>query len=105
VNDLPADAFTLAEPALLQVVQKDGSIPVEYWGGPIRTLKPLRVYRDRANVAVVTEENDQTERGVYFYVAISSYLPHDGPGRKFAWNEKTKQLEYVFTKPAKREGQ
>ncbi len=95
---MPSEAFTVSEAALHEVKQADGSIPERYWGAPIRSLRPLRVYVHRVNIAVVTEQRDHEERGVYFYVPISSYVPVDGPGRKFRWNTKAEHLEYVFTK-------
>src|ERR1041385_4207849 len=98
IGYLPPHAFTVPESSLHEVTREDGSIPERYWGAPVRSLKPLRVYRDRVNVAVVTEERGHQERGVYFYVPVSSYAPVDGPGRKFSWNEKTEQLQYEFTK-------
>ncbi len=98
INYLPDDAFTVSEATLHEVSQDDGFIPEKYWGVPIRSLKPLRVYEDRVNIAVVTEQHQHEERGVYFYRSISSYAPKDAPGRKFRWNAKTEQLEYVFTK-------
>jgi hypothetical protein len=98
ISYLPAGAFTVSETKLHEVVQADGSIPEQYWGAPIRSLKPLGVYEDRVNIAVVTEQRGHEERGVYFYRPISSYAPMDAPGRKFRWNAKTEQLEYVFTK-------
>ena len=64
----------------------------------IRALKPLGVYRDRVNVAVITRTNAHVERGVYFYTWFSSYYPMDEPGRKFRWNKKASHLDYVFTK-------
>lgn len=94
---LPSDAFTVPESSLHKVKQDDGSIP-RYWGEPIRSLKPLRVYDDHVNFAVVTEERPNEEHGVYFYVPSSSYAPVNGPGRKFSWDEKTEQLHYVFKK-------
>ena len=98
VRHLPVGAFTVPEETLHEVRQDDGSIPKQYWDVPLRALKPLRVYDDRVNIAVVTDQRGNEERGVYFYRSISSYLPVDAPGRKFRWNAKTGQLEYVFTK-------
>ena len=98
VGYLPTDAFTVPEDTLHEVKQADGSIPQQYWGAPLRALKPLRVYDDRVNFAVVTAQHGDKERGVYFYRSVSSYAPVDAPGRKFKWNKKTEQLEYVFTK-------
>jgi hypothetical protein len=98
ISYLPPNAFTVSEESLHRVKRDDGSVPEQYWGAPLRTLKPLRVYDDRVNIAVVTEQRAHEERGVYFYRSISSYAPVDGPGRRFRWNAKTEQLEYVFTK-------
>ncbi|NOS71424.1 MAG: hypothetical protein HOP33_16000 [Verrucomicrobia bacterium] len=93
VGDLPPAAFTVPETVLHEVTLDDGSIPERYWGEPIRVLHPLRVYRDRVNIAVVTKLAVQEERGVYFYVPTSSYFPGDAPGRKFRWNKKTGFLQ------------
>ena len=94
---LPPDAFNVSEGSLYEVTT-DGFIPEDYWGVPIRALKPLGVYRDRFNVAVITRTNAHVERGVYFCTLLSSYHPMDEPGRKFRWNKKAGHLDYVFTK-------
>lgn len=94
---LPGDAFTVSEDVLREVMKDDGSVPEQYWGASLPALKPLRVHDDRLNIAVVTEERGDEERGFYFYRPISSYLPVDAPGRRFRWNAKTEQLGYVFT--------
>ena len=98
IGYLPVGAFAVSEETVHQVMRDDGSIPKQYWGAPLRALKPLRVYDDHVNIAVVTQQRASEERGIYFYRSISSYLPGDEPGRKFRWNAKTEQLEYVFTK-------
>jgi hypothetical protein len=95
---LPANAFTVPEDELHQIIQRDGSIPERHWGAPLRALKPLRVYTDRVNIVVAIQERAYEEQGVYFYRSSSSYLPVDEPGRKFCWNSTTHQLEYVFSK-------
>ena len=74
--------------ALNQVTRDDGAIPDQYWGASIRALKPVRVYLDRNNIAVVTKPDDKVECGIYFHDSISSYIPMDVPGRKFHWNKK-----------------
>lgn len=98
VGYLPVGAFIIPEETLHEVRQDDGSIPKQYWGAPLHALKPLRVYDDHVNIAVVIQQRGGEERGVYFCRPISSYLPVDAPGRKFSWNAKTEQLDYVFTK-------
>ncbi|MDB6024419.1 MAG: hypothetical protein JWM68_642 [Verrucomicrobiales bacterium] len=95
---MPPNAFTVDELILIELASSpNSSIPPHYWGAPIRALKPLRVHYDRSNIAVVTKQNEREERGVYYYVSISSYLPVDAPGRQFHWNKKADHLEYVFT--------
>ena len=88
VEDLPPNAFTMRGTALNQVTRDDGAIPDQYWGASIRALKPVRVYLDRNNIAVVTKPDDKVECGIYFHDSISSYIPMDVPGRKFHWNKK-----------------
>lgn len=95
VTVLPTGAFAVSEPYRFK---PDGSYAESCWGAPIRALNPIRVYDDRVNVAVVTSENAQEERGVYFTRLISSYSPMNEPGRIFHWNEKAGYLEYVITK-------
>jgi hypothetical protein len=46
-----------------------------FWGAAIRRLKPVRVYEDRANVAIVLKENAKAEEGLYVTIPISSYAP------------------------------
>jgi hypothetical protein len=93
---LPQDAFAPGwEEAAFQA---DDSIPERYWQEKILVLKPIRAYRDRANIAVVTAETADTETGVYFYVTESSYLPIKEPGRIFHWNASRQTLDYVWCK-------
>jgi hypothetical protein len=47
----------------------------EFWGPAIRRLKPVRVYDDRVNVAIVLKENAREEEGLYVTIPISSYAP------------------------------
>jgi len=47
----------------------------ELWGPAILRLKPVRVYDDRVNVAIVLKENAKVEEGLYVRIPISSYLP------------------------------
>ena len=93
---LPLDAFNVP----LQEIQweRDGSIPQRYSGALIRALKPLRVYKERENIAVVTSQDLLEERGVYFYMSASSYRPFPSNGRAFFWNKERGLLEYVFTR-------
>ena len=50
----------------------------KHWGEAISRLKPLRVYFDRGNVAIVLTEKAGVEEGVYVVPFISSYLPQVG---------------------------
>ncbi len=95
---LPEGALRPRTPADKLAVIDHRSIPKHLWGREIAALKPIRVYRHRVNVAVVLHEDKREERGIYFQVWISSYLPVNGPGMRYHWNEKSKYLEYVFTK-------
>ena len=83
VEDLPPNAFTVRGTALNQVTRDDGAIPDQYWGASIRALKPVRVYRDRNNIAVVTKPDDKVECGIYFHDSISSYIPWTSPVGSF----------------------
>lgn len=98
IRMLPEGAFLVSGAALQSQINSDGSIPRSLWGTPIQKLKPLRVYRHRVNVAVVTSENEREERGIYFKVPTSSYLPKDRPGMKYRWDSDSENLKYVFTK-------
>lgn len=56
--------------------RKGDEIAKEFWGKTITRLKPVRVMYDRVNVAIVLQDNDKTEQGLYVSLAISSYLPN-----------------------------
>ncbi len=51
------------------------NIPDLLWGDTIKSLKPLRVVNDRANVKIVLDEKDGIESGFYVNLVISSYAP------------------------------
>ena len=91
-------AMVLPENALLPGWQADTDhlIPEKYWGPSIRSLKPLRVFKDRVNIAVVTSEDSLQEHGVYYVSLVSSYLPVDEPGRDFTWDEQARLMRFTF---------
>jgi len=60
---------------------KGNDLPKEFWGEAVERLKPLRVYNDRANIAIVLKADGRTEEGFYVSLAISSYAP--GLGDRF----------------------
>jgi hypothetical protein len=95
---LPDDAFLVSGSELRAQIASDRSIPRRLWGAPIQQLNPIRVYRRGVNIAVVTSENEREERGVYFQVPESSYLPVNKPGMEYRWNSEKSLLEYVFAK-------
>lgn len=76
----------------------DQDIPERYWGKGIRELHPIRVFDDRVNIAVVLNEAPDTVSGIYFCRRESSYLPADESGRVFILNDKSKHLEFSFSK-------
>ena len=53
-------------------------IPALYWTDRIRELKPIKVYRHRANIVVVQQISGNIETGKYIVLTLSSYLPHSG---------------------------
>lgn len=74
------------------------SVPEQYWSQAIRDLKPIRVFVDRANIAVVTSEDQVQQSGVYVVTVVSSYQPIDEAGREFAWDKGAKILRFRFSK-------
>ena len=52
-------------------------IPKEYWTSELINSKPLRVYEHHNNVAIVFSETEDSERGLYFVMAHSSYRPQN----------------------------
>ena len=90
--------MVLPENALLAGWQAstDRLVPEKYWGPIIRSHKPLRVFRDRVNIAVVTNEGLTQESGIYYVSLVSSYLPIDEPGRDFTWDERAGLLRFTF---------
>ncbi len=50
-------------------------IAKEHWGEAIAALKPVGVYNDHANVAIVLRDDGKTEEGLYIVMLISSYAP------------------------------
>ena len=90
------------------------SVPPQYWSHTIRELKPIRVFVDKLNIAVVTHQektqekaqdkaqnkaqNKAQESGIYIVTVVSSYHPKTESGREFIWDEKTKTMLFKFTK-------
>ncbi|HVH34260.1 MAG TPA: hypothetical protein VM847_09155 [Tahibacter sp.] len=97
---LPPDALL---PGWQSSATKDGLVPDRYWGASLKALHPIRIYRDRVNVAVVLAETANDESGVYFVVPESSYLPVDSPGRSFRRRPDRDELWFTFSRqPAER---
>ncbi len=78
------DSKAIREAACSSIVNwKDANVATEDWPEAIRALRPLRVYYDRANVAIALSREHGVEQGLYIYVPVSSYLPCDGDGWRF----------------------
>lgn len=73
-------------------------VPEQYWSQAIRDLKPIRVFVDRVNIAVVTSEDKTQQSGVYIVTGVSSYHPIEEVGREFAWDSEAKILHFKFSK-------
>ena len=73
-------------------------VPEQYWSQAVRNLKPIRVFVDRVNIAVVTSEDKTQQSGVYIVTVVSSYHPIDEVGREFAWDNEAKVLHFKFSK-------
>ncbi|HEX8373298.1 MAG TPA: hypothetical protein VF585_10990 [Chthoniobacterales bacterium] len=58
-------------------------IPHEDWPPEIRRLKPVVVYSDRANLAIVLSRTETKESGLYVFLPVSSYIPTTGNGWQF----------------------
>jgi hypothetical protein len=71
--------------------RKGDEIPKEFWGEALTKLKPVRVMHDRVNVAIVLQDSDKIEQGLYVSPAISSYLPNYD--KRFTTFEKLSQPE------------
>lgn len=65
-----------------------------YWGQAIRDLRPLRVFVDRSNVVVVTNEDKAQVSGFYIVTAVSSYRPKDDGRWTFVWDEQVNMLRF-----------
>ena len=50
-------------------------VPNEYWAKEIKEENPIRVYSHNNNIALVLDDNESIEEGLYIYVAFSSYIP------------------------------
>lgn len=74
------------------------TVPEKHWSEAIRALKPIRVFVDRANVAVVTSEDKTHESGVYIVTVVSSYAPVDEAGREFSWDGKANMVRFRFSR-------
>lgn len=73
-------------------------VPEKHWSQAIRKLKPIRVFVDRANIAVVTSEDKTHQSGVYIVTVVSSYAPIDEAGRKFSWDSEANMLRFKFSR-------
>jgi len=93
---------TLPDAALLpgwQTAMDGNVIPATHWGSALRAMKPVRVFADRANIAVALEQRPESESGVCFVPRASSYLPqHHRDGRRFACSGKGERLRFVFAR-------
>jgi len=58
------------------------NIDAAFWGEAISKLKPIRVWNDRVNVAIVLFVKEGVEEGLYVSIPISSYAA--GLGDRFA---------------------
>jgi hypothetical protein len=58
--------------------EKPNEIDARFWGEEISKLKPIRVYNDRVNIAIVLLDKDGVEEGFYVQPVISSYAPQVG---------------------------
>lgn len=93
-------ADDLLLPGWIQASIKNGNdIPKAFWREAVQRLNPSRVFTDRTNIAVVTDEDEHAIRGIYFQPVVSSYWPRDEDGRAFSWNACTGHREFVFDKP------
>lgn len=61
-----------------QMERSSEEIAERYWTDGIKGLQPIKVYTHRINIVVVQELFGNTERGKYFYIPVSSYLPRTG---------------------------
>jgi hypothetical protein len=87
--------------------EKPNEIDARFWGEEISKLKPIRVYNDRVNIAIVLLDKDGVEEGFYVQPVISSYAPQ--VGERFALmtrletNENTiGTLHHYRTQPKKK---
>jgi hypothetical protein len=60
-----------------------GGIPQDKWPELIGKIDAVRIYYHYANIAIVLEEDEKTESGIYIYQQISSYLPQNSKDWKF----------------------
>ncbi|MDF7827064.1 hypothetical protein P4B35_23780 [Pontiellaceae bacterium B12227] len=60
-----------------------GGIPENEWPELIEKIDAVRIYHHLANIAIVLEEDEKTESGIYVYQQISSYLPENSRDWKF----------------------
>lgn len=80
-----------------QPSQSGNDIPAAYWGQWITAMKPVRVFTDRVNVAVVTAQTATHESGFYFVVPESSHLPSNvDPKRRFVCSNAGEHLKFTF---------
>jgi hypothetical protein len=75
-----AALMTEAQQAFSKFVRSDlktrgENIPEEFWGPITKSLKPIRVVDDRANIKIVLSDDD-IETGLYINLPISSFAPN-----------------------------
>lgn len=54
-----------------------GGIPEDEWPELMEKIDAVRIYYHLANIAIVLEEDEKTESGIYIYHTISSSLPEN----------------------------
>jgi hypothetical protein len=75
VNDLDHQAIIDASIKLIRSWNQFPNIEnqSQFWPQPIAALKPVRIYNDSYNLAIVLHEDDGGESGLYVSNPISSY--------------------------------
>ena len=58
-----------------KTIDQFNEIPVEYWVPEIEAMEPINVYSHNNNIAIVLEETETEEKGIYVNVPFSSYAP------------------------------
>jgi hypothetical protein len=74
--------------------EKPNEIDAKFWGEAISKMKPIRVYNDRVNIAIVLFDKEGVEEGFYVQPVISSYAPQIG--ERFALMTRLETKENTF---------